>query len=63
MRHDIKKYKRNIGLTMIYFGVSVLLLCFVCGWTKYNIVIFPILFLIIIGLILHVLIIKRESKY
>ena len=50
-------------MTLIYFGVSVLLLCFVCGWTKYNIVIFPILFLIIIGLILHVLIIKRESKY
>lgn len=59
----MKKYIRHIGLAMIYLGVFVLLLSFVCGWTRSNAVLFPPLFLVVVGLILHVRMLKKESKY
>lgn len=59
----MKKYIRHLGLMMIYLGVFVLLLSFVCGWTKHNVVLIPPLFFVVVGLILHVRTLKKESKY
>jgi len=53
----------HIGLAAVYLGTLLLVLSFFLGWTTSHAVLFLSLFLIIAGVITHVVILKRSHKY
>ena len=53
----------HIGLAAVYLGTLLLVLSFFLGWTTSHAVLFLSLFLIIAGVIAHVVILKRGHKY
>ncbi len=57
-----KKLYNKIGLPLVYLGVILLVACIFIGWCN-NIILIISVALIIIGLILYVLALKKESKY
>ena len=53
----------HIGLAAVYIGTLLLVLSFLLGWTTSHAVLFVSLFLVIAGVIAHVVILKRNHKY
>ena len=58
-----KKYKDLLGIALVIIGVLVLVISFLTGLDNYNIILFSGLILIIGGIIMHIMTMKRESKY
>ena len=50
-------------MALVLAGAILLAVSFPAGWTHYNSVLLTSLFLIIIGVIVHVRHIKRQGKY
>jgi hypothetical protein len=63
MNNIINTYKHHLGMAAIYAGVFLLIVAFICGWTTHNWLLFLCLALIIGGLALHVVMVKKKSKY
>ena len=59
----MRKISKNLGLYFVYLGVVTLLICYITGWTRYNIPMLMGLVLIIIGIIVHVFLQRRDSIY
>lgn len=52
-----------IGLLLILVGVTSLIVSFIAGWTDSNAVLFAGLFLVLAGVVWHIVAMKKESKY
>jgi hypothetical protein len=63
MRKYLNIILPHIGLAVVYIGTLLLVLSFLLGWTTSHAVLFVSLFLIIAGVIAHVVILKRNHKY
>ena len=50
-------------MALVFTGAILLLVSFLTGWTRYNSVLLLSLFLIILGIVVHVRLIKRQGKY
>ena len=59
----MRKISKNLGLYFVYLGVVTLLICYITGWTRYNIPMLMGLVLIIIGIIVHIFLQRRDSIY
>lgn len=59
----MRKYLKYNGLALVYFGAFFLIISFFMGWSDSNFVLFPPLFLIIIGIVLYVKVQRKDSKY
>lgn len=59
----MRKISKNLGLYFVYLGVVILLICYITGWTRYNIPMLMGLVLIIIGIIVHIFLQRRDSIY
>lgn len=54
---------KNIGIGMLCGGVLLLVIGFLIGWTHYNTYTLLSLLLVIAGVVIHVVHVKRQSKY
>ena len=59
----MRKISKNLGLYFVYLGVVTLLICYITGGTRYNILMLMGLVLIIIGIIVHIFLQRRDSIY
>lgn len=59
----MRKISKKLGLYFVYLGVVILLICHITGWTRYNIPMLMGLVLIIIGIIVHIFLQRRDSIY
>lgn len=55
--------KRHIGLALTVVGALTLAVSYIAGWTNYNAVLLLGLGLVVAGVVLHVAVLKSESKY
>lgn len=53
----------RLGFPLVCIGVIALVISFFAGWTDNNGLLFACAFVIIVGAIMHVVGMKRESKY
>ena len=53
----------HVGMIAVYLGTLLLVVSFLLGWTVSHAVLFVSLFLIIAGVITHVVISKRNHPY
>lgn len=60
---SLRKYIRLSGITIMLLGVLLLVCGYYAGWTNSNVMLWTCATLIIVGAVLHVLIIKKESGY
>ena len=56
-------WKQLIGVALVIAGALFLIVTFLAGWTSSNLVLLWGLFVILIGLILHVKYAKAGEKY
>jgi uncharacterized membrane protein HdeD (DUF308 family) len=56
-------WKQLIGVALVIAGALFLIVAFLAGWTSSNLVLLWGLFVILIGLILHVKYAKAGEKY
>ena len=56
-------WKKLIGVALVIAGALFLIVAFLAGWTSSNLVLLWGLFVILIGLILHVKYAKAGEKY
>ncbi len=59
----MKKYIHHSGFTLLCLGVLMLLLGYTSGWTDNNAFTITAAALVVVGAVLHVYFIKKESKY
>ena len=59
----LKWSKQQLGMALVFAGAILLIISELVGWTRYNSVLLTSLFLIIIGIFLHVRRIKQSGKY
>ncbi|WP_311442409.1 hypothetical protein [Hoylesella enoeca] len=59
----MRKIPTHSGLYVVYIGVLTLLICYATGWTRYNIPMLTGLALIIIGIIIHIVLQRRDGIY
>ena len=59
----MKRYLKYSGMVLVFAGVILLIISELVGWTRYNSVLLTSLFLIVIGIFLHVRRIKQSGKY
>ena len=55
--------KQYIGIALVVAGALLLLISKIVGWTSSNLVLLSGLALIVLGVILHVELIKSSEKY
>jgi ABC-type uncharacterized transport system permease subunit len=55
--------KQLIGVALVSTGALLLIVCSLAGWTSSNLLLLFGLFLIVIGIILHVKLAKSGEKY
>jgi membrane-bound ClpP family serine protease len=55
--------RQNIGLALVLTGAILLIVSYILGWTTSNLVLLGGLFIIIIGVWLHVKMQKSGEKY
>lgn len=55
--------KTYLGLLLVVLGVLTFIVSYACGLTNVNIVQFTGLFLVVAGIIVHVVVLKSQSKY
>jgi len=53
----------RLGFPLVCLGVITLVVGFFAGWTNSNALLLACAFVIILGAIMHVMSMKRESKY
>lgn len=53
-------FKKYLGAILVIIGAIVLILSFFCGWNNFNGVQFGAMGLMIVGLLLHIFIAKKE---
>ncbi|NPE25771.1 hypothetical protein HPS54_09635 [Prevotella sp. PCHR] len=63
MAHIPRKYISDIGLWLVYAGLTMLITCSLFIRSNVNTMLFLSVFLVIVGIIVHVLATKKESKY
>lgn len=63
MSYKLNKYKNLYGLGAIFTGVFMLVISFLFGWTNYKSVLIPEIVLVIGGVIVHYMILKKRCKY
>ncbi len=51
------------SLYVICIGVLGLIVSYILGWTNYNVVTWLFVIIIVIGVIMYTIMLKRESKY
>ena len=59
----MRLWKQLIGVALVIAGALFLIVAFLAGWTSSNLVLLWGLFVILIGLILHVKYAKSGEKY
>ncbi len=59
----MKKYVKNLGLGMVCVGALSLIIGYATSLTDHNALLISAAVLIVAGLVLHVYLMKRESKY
>ncbi len=59
----MSRYKDKLGLALVCLGVFLLAVSFAFGLTVHDWILFLSLLLIIIGVIVYVWMLKRQSKY
>ena len=59
----MSRWKQLIGVALVIAGALFLIVAFLAGWTSSNLVLLWGLFVILIGLILHVKYAKAGEKY
>ena len=59
----MKRFLKYFGMVLVFAGAILLIISELVGWTRYNSVLLISLFLIIIGIFLHVRRIKQSGKY
>lgn len=59
----MSRYKDKLGLALVFLGVLLLAVSFAFGLTVHDWILFLSLLLIIIGVIVYVWMLKRQSKY
>lgn len=59
----MKKYSKYLGMALLSFGVTIMAAGFVLGWTAHNWVTISCLLLIVVGVVVHVAMMKCESRY
>ena len=57
------RLKQLIGVALVIIGALFLIVAYLVGWTSSNLVLLSALFVIIIGVILHVKLAKSGEKY
>jgi hypothetical protein len=57
------RLKQLIGVALVMAGALFLIVAYLVGWTSSNLVLLSALFVIIIGVILHVKLAKSGEKY
>ena len=60
---EMRKISKHLGLYVVYIGVLTLLICYATDWTRYNIPMLTGLALIIIGIIIHIVLQRRDGIY
>lgn len=60
---DMKRHVNNLGIYAVCLGVLLLLTAFLAGWTDSNLLLVAAWLLIVGGIIGHVVLAKRQSKY
>jgi hypothetical protein len=63
MQSLVTRFKEHYGMALVFAGALLLIVSLMVGWTRYNSVLLTSLFLIIIGIFLHVRRIKQSGKY
>jgi len=63
MANIFLKHIRNIGLWLVYTGLSVIIGCYLFMSGNINIPLYCSLLLVITGIAVHVIIRKKDSKY
>ena len=63
MQSLVTRFKEHYGMALVFAGALLLIVSLIVGWTRYNSVLLTSLFLIIIGIFLHVRRIKQSGKY
>lgn len=53
----------RLGFPLVCIGVITLVVSYFAGWTDSNALLFVCAFVIILGAVMHVMGMKRESKY
>ncbi|RRD01884.1 hypothetical protein [Prevotella sp. OH937_COT-195] len=61
MKNLLKKIKPHIGMGFVYAGTLLLLSSFLLGWTSSNVPLFVSIFLVIVGVGIHVALIKSSD--
>jgi hypothetical protein len=59
----MKSFLKHLGMVLVFAGAILLIVSLLVGWTRYNSVLLTSLLLIVIGIFLHVRLIKRGGKY
>ena len=59
----MKRYVKNLGLGLACVGALSLIVGYAAGLTDHNAMLISAAVLIVAGLILHVYLMKKESKY
>lgn len=59
----MKKQVKNIGIILILLGILLFAVNFLAGWSHVNGVQLSALALVVVGAVLHIIYIKRESEY
>ena len=57
------RLKQLIGVALVMAGALFLIVAYLVGWTSSNLVLLSVLFIIVIGVILHVKLAKSGEKY
>ena len=63
MKQLFNNYKHLLGMLLIVLGVAMTTAAYLLGWTVYNWITLPCLITIIAGVVIHVISLKRQSKY
>lgn len=59
----MKEHIKKAGIAIVIIGALLLVASYTFGWNDINSVQFTGLGLIITGILLHIIILKRESRY
>ena len=57
------RLKQLIGVALVIIGALFLIVAYLAGWTSSNLVLLSALFIIVIGVFLHVKLAKLGEKY
>ncbi len=56
-------YKSYLGITLVILGVLMLTVGYALGWTDSNVLLLTAAAMVVAGAVLHVYMLKKESKY